>query len=109
MPIQSVLLSYNGRITRSDFWIKGILALVALSIVMGIVALVVGTIVALAFVPLYFWMAFAIIAKRYHDRGKSGWWGLVSLIPFGIGLVWIIIECGVLEGNPAENAYGPKP
>ena len=116
MPIQSVLLSYNGRITRSDFWIKGVLVLLALSIVVGIVAAIlsavaaiVGIIVYLVFVPVAIWIDFAIIAKRFHDRGKSGWWGLVFLIPFGVGLVWIIVECGILEGNPDENAYGPKP
>ena len=116
MPIQSVLLSYNGRITRSDFWIKGVLALIALSFVVGIVAVilsavasVVGIIVILIFVPIATWIEFAIVAKRFHDRGKSGWWGLVSFIPFGIGLIWIIVECGVLEGNPEENSYGPKP
>ena len=116
MPIQSVLLSYDGRITRSDFWIKGVLVLIALSIVAGIVATIlasvayiVGLIFILAFAAVGTWMDFAIIAKRFHDRGKSGWWGLVFLIPFGIGLVWIIVECGILEGNPDENAYGPKP
>lgn len=116
MPIQSVLLSYNGRITRSDFWIKGVLVLLALSAVVLIVAAMIaavasilGIIVYLVFAPVGIWIEFAIIAKRFHDRGKSGWWGLVFLIPFGVGLVWIIVECGILEGNPDENAYGPKP
>ena len=36
--------------------------------------------------------------KRFHDRGKSGWWVLVFLIPV-IGFIWMIVEMGILEGD----------
>lgn len=115
MPIQSVLLSYDGRINRSDFWIKGILAVFALSIV-AVIAIVVLSLVAAAlaivvyvlFIPLSIWIYYAVVAKRFHDRGKSGWWGLVNLIPL-IGPLWIIVECGFMEGTDGDNTYGPKP
>jgi uncharacterized membrane protein YhaH (DUF805 family) len=48
----------------------------------------------------------AVYAKRFHDRGKSGWWVLIALVPV-IGFVWILIELGMLPGDPLPNAYGP--
>jgi uncharacterized membrane protein YhaH (DUF805 family) len=48
----------------------------------------------------------AICAKRFHDRGKSGWWVLMAFVP-AIGFVWILIELGMLPGDPGPNAHGP--
>jgi uncharacterized membrane protein YhaH (DUF805 family) len=46
--------------------------------------------------------------KRYHDRGKSGWWYFVSVIPV-IGGIWQLIECGFCSGDDGDNHYGPPP
>jgi uncharacterized membrane protein YhaH (DUF805 family) len=46
--------------------------------------------------------------KRFHDRGKSGWWVLVFLIPVN-AFIWMIVEMGLLEGEPGPNLYGPPP
>lgn len=115
MSIQSVLLSYDGRINRSDFWLKGILPLVVISFIAGIAVVVsalitpvLSVVVYLVFIPLDIWIYYAIVAKRFHDRGKSGWWGLVNFIPL-IGPLWIIVECGFMEGTDGDNAFGPKP
>ena len=44
--------------------------------------------------------------RRLHDTGKSGWWWLISFVPFG-SIVLIVFL--VLEGNPGWNQYGPPP
>lgn len=54
------------------------------------------------------WMKLAVLVKRWHDRDKSGWWMLIGLIPV-IGDLWMIIECGFLEGTRGPNRYGPSP
>ena len=53
------------------------------------------------------WVSFASTVRRFHDRGKSGWWALLYFMPF-IGWLWIIIECGMLPGKPAVT-YTPAP
>jgi uncharacterized membrane protein YhaH (DUF805 family) len=53
------------------------------------------------------WVSFASVVRRFHDRGKSGWWALLYFMPF-IGWLWIIIECGMLPGKPAVT-YTPAP
>ena len=50
----------------------------------------------------------AVYAKRWHDRDKSGWWTLIGLVPF-IGAIWLLVECGILEGTRGPNSYGPDP
>ena len=56
---------------------------------------------------VYFsWMSLAITAKRWHDHNKSGWWTAIVMIPL-IGPLWTFVECGLLEGDPYENDYGP--
>ena len=48
------------------------------------------------------WVSFASVVRRFHDRGKSGWWALLYFVP-GIGWLWILIECGFLPGKPAAQ------
>jgi uncharacterized membrane protein YhaH (DUF805 family) len=48
------------------------------------------------------WVSFASTVRRFHDRGKSGWWALLYFVP-GIGWLWLIIECGLLPGKPAAH------
>ncbi len=54
------------------------------------------------------WMKLAVLVKRWHDRDKSGWWVLITLVPV-IGWAWQLIECGFLDGTPGPNRYGPSP
>ena len=54
------------------------------------------------------WINLAASVKRCHDRGKSGWWMLLVLIPI-VGGIWWLIDLGVLEGDQGPNKYGPDP
>jgi uncharacterized membrane protein YhaH (DUF805 family) len=114
MDWKYLLTSFDGRINRAKFW-AGVGVLVAISIVLNLIdALlglqlaegvgILGTLFAIA--SIYF--ALAIYAKRWHDRDKSGWWSLIVLVPF-IGAIWLIVECGILEGTRGPNRFGPDP
>jgi uncharacterized membrane protein YhaH (DUF805 family) len=60
------------------------------------------------------WVSFASVVRRFHDRGKSGWWALLYFVP-GIGWLWLLIECGFLPGKraaqvaPAFFTHTPAP
>lgn len=61
----------------------------------------------LAITAALLWISFASVVRRLHDRGKSGWWSLLYLLP-GIGWLWLIIECGFLPGRaPALESALP--
>lgn len=54
------------------------------------------------------WSTYAVTARRWHDRDKSGWWSLIAFVPF-IGPMWIFIECGFLPGTRGANRFGDAP
>lgn len=113
-----LLFEFDGRINRARFW-TGVAVTWAIAILLGIligVTLVsgsgsLGVIIILVGIVAYvaiFWMGLAVSIKRWHDRGKSGWWIFIAWIPI-IGSIWALVETGFLEGDPGDNQYGPNP
>jgi uncharacterized membrane protein YhaH (DUF805 family) len=45
--------------------------------------------------------------RRLHDIGLSGWWYLLTLVPF-IGIVWFLY-IGLKGGDAEDNEYGRHP
>jgi uncharacterized membrane protein YhaH (DUF805 family) len=94
------LFSFVGRIDRTAFW-KLQAAFLAVTILLSLFGEEWGLVGSLlVFVP-----ALATVVKRWHDRGKSGWWFLIVLIPV-VGWVWSLVETGFLPGDPSINRYG---
>ena len=59
------------------------------------------------FLMLHFIQNIAIAVRRLHDTGKSGWWYLLSLIPYiGPFILFILL---VLESSEEENQWGVNP
>ena len=98
------LTSFEGRLNRAKWWL-GVLIIWAVELV---AYLAVGDTVFYVIVILLLWPWLAISIKRWHDRGKSGWWMLIALVPL-IGGLWFLIECGFLPGDDGPNEYGPDP
>ncbi len=103
------LFSFDG---RQSYWLRGLL-LWSLNIVAAILFSVAGD-AGSATIPLIlvgaaiyvagFFGSLANTVKRLHDRGRSGWFMLIALIPL-VG-IWLIIEVGFLAGEPGEIQYG---
>jgi len=123
MSIGSLLWSYEGRIGRARFWL-GMLIVLLLGAVIGFAAGFVGglvdaasgsnleemgpvtAILMLVAIAVMVYAQLAVYVKRFHDRSKTGWWVLIAFVPV-IGVFWILIELGMLPGDPGPNAYGP--
>ena len=142
-----LFLSFEGRIGRFEFWGGLAVVLAAALLVQALVAWFYGASgepplghVLLSF-PFYFallWPLAALGAKRFHDRGRPGWLGLVARGPpylqtiaetfhftetsegaTGLGLalsvitlaclLGAIIELGFLAGEEDANRFGPPP
>lgn len=103
------LLTYEGRFNRARFW-AFTLAYIGLSIVVGIVDSVLGLggILGLLLALVAIYPSICVAIKRAHDRDKSGWWILIALIPV-IGVIWYLIEWGILKGTDGANRFGPDP
>lgn len=109
-------LSFQGRATRSDYWLRTFLPILVISIVLSVVATVTSTedqvspamFVYLAFSIFSIWPSIAVSVKRLHDRDQSGWWILIGLIPI-IGSIYLFVVVGCLRGTVGENRFGPDP
>lgn len=49
----------------------------------------------------------ALTTRRLHDTNRSGWWQLISFVPYLGGIVLFIFT--VFDGTPGENEYGLDP
>lgn len=49
----------------------------------------------------------AVVVRRFHDIGKSGWWLLAGFIPFVGSILLLIWFC--TPGEISDNQYGPDP
>ncbi len=109
--------SFRGRIGRGAFWgisLTGLLIEFGVGAGLGSVPATVNeegtTYTLLMLLVSVLFLAGLVIqlatsAKRWHDRGKSGWWGLINVIPI-IGALWALIEQGFLAGTDGYNKYG---
>jgi uncharacterized membrane protein YhaH (DUF805 family) len=111
------IFSFKGRINRLTFWV--------INLITGIPILKLsapileplaegnfnhglsGSQLFLTSIALIFlsWINLAATVKRFHDRGKSGYWYFMSMVPF-IGAFWILIDCGFISGDEGENEFG---
>ena len=115
MDFKKFYLSPEGRVNRKQFWLWLVLPLTVIEIVLVLVdvatenynpelgiGLLSGIFALVALIPTVI-----VYIKRFHDRDKSGWWVLVTLIPI-IGAIWILVELGFLKGTPGLNRFGPQ-
>ena len=144
MDFSHLYLSTEGRIGRKMWWIG--------HIILGVIGLIVASIFVSLFGQMSFatrllnfiyvlvvaYPAYAVSAKRFQDRNKSGALGAILigigalsalLQLFGIGTdpmhpgalsailgiavlivaIWYLIDLGILRGTDGENQYGPDP
>ena len=113
MHLKEILFSFQGRIRRATYWktilVMMVVYLIVFAVLGGLMAAVESPIVMLLTVILYIpmtWASFALQAKRWHDRDKSGWFVLVGFIPI-VGPIWAFVEAGCMAGTEGSNRFGP--
>jgi uncharacterized membrane protein YhaH (DUF805 family) len=111
--------NFRGRARRSEYWYFILAQILIFIAIVGIGSLIGfffdnsedGFFIAYGFFVLYLLAMLipylAVVVRRLHDIGNSGWYYLVSFIP-GIGGIWMLIMM-CTEGNHGTNDYGPDP
>lgn len=110
------LLSFTGRADRAQFWavnLTGLLAVLIVYLIAGVREMqdfpqFLVDLFLKIIVVFYVWASLAVQVKRWHDRDKSGWYALISLIPW-LGWLWVFVECACLTGTVGPNSYGADP
>ena len=103
---------FKGRARRKEYWMFVLINFI-IGLVLGLVgpsggdsangqSLLLSVYTLALLIP-----SIAVGVRRLHDIGRTGWWMLISLIPF-IGILILIIFF-VQDSEPKENQYGPNP
>lgn len=101
---------FKGRSRRSEYWYWTLaLVLVLLPFyVLGValestIFLILYVLITLAtLVP-----GIAVLVRRLHDTGRSGWWYFIALVPLVGGIILLVFLA--TEGESGPNQYGPNP
>jgi uncharacterized membrane protein YhaH (DUF805 family) len=105
---------FHGRARRKEYWMF-MLFNVLFIMVAAVVDVLTGTVGAIGTFGLVggvYGLAIvipglAVTVRRLHDTGRSGWWLLISFVPF-IG-VFVLLFLVVLNSQPAANRFGENP
>ena len=111
LTMNEILFSFKGRIGRKTYWMFFLAFMVVLFLLVGVFSMIgldenIMAVVMLVFYIPAIWMSLAVQVKRWHDRDKSGWWVLISIVPI-IGPLWAFVENGCLAGDDGVNSFGP--
>ena len=105
---------FKGRARRSEYWMFTLF-----NVIFGVVAIILDNVLGIAFPfvgygPLYllyilsmFIPGLAVLVRRLHDIGKSGFMFFIVLIPI-VGVIWMFILL-VTDSQSGANKWGANP
>ena len=107
--LQNNYANFNGRARRSEYWfftLFNTIAIISLAIFSAVIGSF-GFILVLIYFLGIITPLLALITRRLHDIGKSGWFYLVAFIPL-VGGIWILVLF-CTDSNYGPNQYGLNP
>ena len=103
----SKYVTFSGRSSRSAYWwwyLFGVLVLVvslAIDYALGAGGILYALVALAMLLP-----NLAVLVRRLHDSGRSGWWILIALVPL-IGAIVLLVF--TLQGSDPPNQWGNGP
>ncbi|CAM5414650.1 DUF805 domain-containing protein [Streptomyces fimicarius] len=98
---------FSGRARRKEYWM-----FVLFNFIIGVVLSVIGTAIDTQ-IPYYLYLlavlvpSLAVLVRRLHDTGRSGWWFFIAFVPL-VGFIILIVFLAS-EGKPETNQHGANP
>lgn len=102
-------VDFSGRARRSEYWYwtLAVFLVYVVGLIFTAIARPLGLLIFVVLVLGGFLPGLAVSVRRLHDTGRSGWFLLISLIPFVGGIVLLVFQCA--DSQPQPNKYGPSP
>jgi len=110
--------NFTGRARRSEYWFIALFLFIT-NLAAAIIDFVLmdrdidrfianggGGIVGLVWILATIVPALAVLVRRLHDTGRTGWWALMTLVPLAGGIVLFVFS--VLDSHPEGNPWGPS-
>lgn len=108
--------NFKGRASLSEYWwitLFNFLVLCGIVLLMFLAMEAFGqdglNAVMVVYVLLFLYAIIpgvAVTIRRLHDTGRSGWWGLICLVPYIGGFILLAFMC--FESDK-DNKWGPGP
>jgi len=111
--IKSVFSKYatfSGRASRSEYWyfvLFSILAFLVAGVIDGVVLAKDLSPFSIILNLVLLLPSLAVSVRRLHDKGRTGWWLLLVVVPF-VGFIVLLIWFCTAGPNEA-NEYGAPP
>lgn len=114
---------FSGRARRTEYWM-----FVLFNLIFAFVAMGIDNVLGITFkfsgmdgepLPIFYgWIyvlyalfvlipGLAVLVRRLHDVGKSGWMILILLIP-AVGAIWLLV-LACMDSQSGSNKWGPNP
>ncbi|MDP3173245.1 MAG: DUF805 domain-containing protein [Phenylobacterium sp.] len=120
----AVFFQAGGRLARGPFLFASALLLIAGGLYEAVAGSALHWLTGWVVYPALIYCGACVLAKRLHDRGRSGWWSALVLFalaglwpqsPGGLGvafalvLAWAVVELGAMPGEEGTNRFGTNP
>ena len=105
---------FSGRARRKEYWM-----FLLFNMIFAFVAAIIDNVVGTASPELGYGVFYglytlamiipgiAVIVRRLHDVGKSGWMYFIVFIPI-VGVIWLMVLL-LTDSDAGENQYGQNP
>jgi uncharacterized membrane protein YhaH (DUF805 family) len=121
MSLTDLLFSFKGRINRKPWWLATIAAGLAASVITAVIEIAARSSGQTAIDPVTnqieptgmfvvlvgviglvnMWIAFALSAKRLHDRDRTGWWLIWQLLILILAIILVVVAVAVPQEQGA--------
>ena len=107
--------NFSGRVRRKEYWMFFLFNMIfafCAAIIDNILGLKFNQDTPYGFLYLVYGLftflpGLAVLVRRLHDVGKSGWWYFIVFIPI-LGAIWLLVLLAT-DSNPGNNEYGANP
>jgi uncharacterized membrane protein YhaH (DUF805 family) len=105
---------FSGRARRKEYWM-----FLLFNMIFAFVAAIIDNVVGTASPELGYGVFYglytmamiipgiAVMVRRLHDVGKSGWMYFIVFIPI-VGVIWLMVLL-LTDSDAGENQYGQNP
>ena len=94
--------NFSGRARRKEYWM-----FVLFNVIFSTIATLISPKLYVFYTLAILIPNLAVVVRRLHDVGKSGWMCLIALIPL-IGAIWLLFLM-LTDSNSGKNKYGANP